>query len=71
LEDFNVITPCGIIGKGVTSLAKIKGEVQDIEIAKKNLIKAIEVVFKISFQIEDKVKMLGEVEKWKKENQNG
>jgi lipoyl(octanoyl) transferase len=71
LEDFNVITPCGIIGKGVTSLANIKGEEQDMELAKKNLIKAIEEVFKISFKIEDKEKMLGEVDKWKKENQNG
>lgn len=71
LEDFNVITPCGIIGKGVTSLSKIKGEEQDMESAKKNLIKAIEEVFKISFSIEAEEKMLGEVDKWKKENQNG
>ena len=71
LEDFNVITPCGIIGKGVTSLSKIKGEEQDIESAKKNLIKAIEEVFKITFRIEIEEKMLGEVDKWKKENQNG
>lgn len=71
LEDFNVITPCGIIGKGVTSLSKIKGEEQDIESAKKNLIKAIEEVFKITFRIEVEEKMLGEVDKWKKENQNG
>lgn len=71
LEDFNVITPCGIIGKGVTSLSKIKGEEQDMESAKKNLIKAIEEVFKISFRIEAEEKMLGEVDKWKKENQNG
>lgn len=71
LEDFNVITPCGIIGKGVTSLSKIKGEEQDMEAAKKNLIKAIEEVFKISFKIEGEEKMLGEVDKWKKENLNG
>ncbi|KAF0092229.1 MAG: lipoyl(octanoyl) transferase [Fusobacteria bacterium] len=71
LEDFNVITPCGIIGKGVTSLAKLKDEPQDMNEAKKNLTKAIEEVFKISFQIEDKEKMLGEVDKWKKENLNG
>lgn len=71
LEDFNVITPCGIIGKGVTSLSKIKGEGQDMEAAKKNLIKAIEEVFKISFKIEGEEKMLGEVDKWKKENLNG
>lgn len=71
LEDFNVITPCGIIGKGVTSLSKIKGERQDMEAAKKNLIKAIEEVFKISFKIEGEEKMLGEVDKWKKENLNG
>lgn len=71
LEDFNVITPCGIIGKGVTSLSKIKGEGQDMEAAKKNLIKAIEEVFKISFKIEAEEKMLGEVDKWKKENLNG
>lgn len=71
LEDFNVITPCGIIGKGVTSLSKIMGEGQDMEAAKKNLIKAIEEVFKISFKIEGEEKMLGEVDKWKKENQNG
>lgn len=71
LEDFNVITPCGIIGKGVTSLSKIKSEEQDIESAKKNLIKAIEEVFKITFRIEVEEKMLGEVDKWKKENQNG
>lgn len=71
LEDFNVITPCGIIGKGVTSLSKIKGEKQEMESAKKNLIKAIEEVFKISFKIEAEEKLLGEVDKWKKENQNG
>lgn len=71
LEDFNVITPCGIIGKGVTSLSKIKGEEQDMEAAKKNLIKAIEEVFKISFKIEGEERMLGEVDKWKKENLNG
>ena len=71
LEDFNVITPCGIIGKGVTSLSKIMGEGQDMEAAKKNLIKAIEEVFKISFKIEAEEKMLGEVDKWKKENLNG
>lgn len=71
LEDFNVITPCGIIGKGVTSLSKIMGEEQDMESAKKNLIMAIEEVFKISFKIEAEEKMLGEVDKWKKENLNG
>ncbi len=71
LEDFNVITPCGIIGKGVTSLSKLKNENQNMDEAKKNLIKSIEEVFKITFKIERKEKLLGEVEKWYKENQNG
>ncbi|MDD2370885.1 MAG: lipoyl(octanoyl) transferase LipB [Firmicutes bacterium] len=71
LDDFNVITPCGIIGKGVTSLSKLQDEVQNMDEAKKNLIKSIEEVFKITFKIEDKEKMLGEVEIWNKENQIG
>lgn len=71
LDDFQVITPCGIVGKGVTSLEKLTGKKQDMAEAKKNLVRAIEEVFKISFRTEDKEKMLGELDKWKKENQNG
>jgi len=71
LDDFNVITPCGIIGRSVTSLSKLKGEAQDMVFAKKYLIKSIEEVFNITFKIENKEKLLGEVEKWYKENQNG
>lgn len=71
LQDFQVITPCGIQGRGVTSLEKILGERQDIEGAKDNLKQAIESVFDIKVNPCDKEKWLGEIKAWNNANQNG
>lgn len=71
LEDFNAITPCGIIGKGVTSLEKLTGAKQDMVQVKKNLALAIADVFGIEYRMEDPEKWLGEIKEWNKENLNG
>lgn len=71
LSDFDVITPCGIVGRGVTSVEKVTGEKQDMEKVKGNLIKSIEEVFNTKLQRESKERLMEEVEKWRKENQNG
>ena len=71
LEDFNAITPCGIIGRGVTSLEKLTGRKQDLDQVKKNLAQAIAEVFEIEYVPEIKEKWLGEINEWNKENLNG
>ena len=71
LEDFNAITPCGIIGRGVTSLEKLTGKKQDLDQVKKNLAQAIAEVYEIEYTPEIKEKWLGEINEWNKENLNG
>ena len=71
LSDFDVITPCGIVGRGVTSVEQVTGEKQNMEKVKENLIKSIEEVFNTHLQRESKERLMEEVEKWRKENQNG
>jgi len=72
LQDFRLITPCGIVGKEVTSLEKITGKKQDMAIAKKNLIQAVETVFDIELTEVGKEAFLGEINPWNnKENPIG
>lgn len=71
LDDFRVITPCGIIDRSVTSLEKILGQPQDMEIVRANLQKTIEDVFDIKFKEETLENLNKEVQLWKKENQIG
>ena len=70
LSDFDVITPCGIVGRGVTSVEQVTGEKQNMEKVKENLIKSIEEVFNTHLQRESKERLMEEVEKWRKEKQH-
>jgi lipoyl(octanoyl) transferase len=50
LRFFDLIVPCGIQDKGVTSMEKILGHAPDFESVKKSVIRNFERVFPIQFQ---------------------
>ena len=52
LEYFNYINPCGFTDKGVTSLEKEKGSVQDIGKVKELLKDNLKIVFDLSWRLE-------------------
>ncbi|WP_291635210.1 lipoyl(octanoyl) transferase LipB [Clostridium sp.] len=54
LEHFKLINPCGFTDKGVTSLEKLLGESQDIDIAINHIIKHFSDLFSVKPQIIDK-----------------
>ena len=71
LEDFQAITPCGIQGRGVTSLEALLGAPQDMEEARQKLLEAIMEVFGITLIPRERDQWLGEIEQWHKESLNG
>ncbi|MCJ7688399.1 MAG: lipoyl(octanoyl) transferase LipB [Clostridiaceae bacterium] len=54
LEHFKLINPCGFTDKGVTSLEKLLGESQDIDIVINHIIKHFTDLFSMKPQIIDK-----------------
>jgi lipoyl(octanoyl) transferase len=50
LSYFTLINPCGIIGKGVTSLAKLTGSKMDMATVLNQVKKSFEAVFQLSFE---------------------
>ena len=71
LEDFQAITPCGIQGRGVTSLEALLGEPQKMEEAREKLLEAIMEVFGITLIPRERDQWVGEIEQWHKESLNG
>ena len=71
LKDFELINPCGILDRGVTSLEELVGEKLDLELVKDQLKKTIEEVFETTLIWEEKDIWLKEIDKWKTENLNG
>ncbi|MCL6567974.1 MAG: lipoyl(octanoyl) transferase, partial [Meiothermus silvanus] len=45
LEDFSVIVPCGLVGKGVTSLQKLLGREVPLEEVKARVVEAFKTEF--------------------------
>ena len=71
LKDFELINPCGILDRGVTSLEELVGGKLDLELVKDQLKKTIEKVFETNLIWEEKDIWLKEIDKWKTENLNG
>lgn len=71
LKDFELINPCGILDRGVTSLEELVGGKLDLEQVKDQLKKTIEEVFETTLIWEEKDIWLKEIDKWKTENLNG
>lgn len=71
LKDFELINPCGILDRGVTSLEELVGGKLDLEQVKDQLKKTIEKVFETNLIWEEKDIWLKEIDKWKTENLNG
>jgi len=46
LDHFDVIVPCGLPNKGVTSLEKILGEKQDVNVAKEHVLRYFKNIYK-------------------------
>lgn len=62
LENFKLINPCGIIGKGVTSLEKLSGYSHDIDKVIEQVVKYFSIVFDVQIEFIDKCdlyKLLG------------
>jgi lipoyl(octanoyl) transferase len=62
LEHFKWINPCGFTDKGVTSLKKLLGEAQDMDIVMNHIIKYFSVLFNIEPEIIDKEVFLRKLE---------
>lgn len=71
LADFQMITPCGIPDRAVTSLEKETGIREDMVVIKEKMIATINKVFNIELKKETEESLASEVEKWNKENQIG
>ena len=71
LNDFQMITPCGIPDREVTSLERAIGHIEDMNQIKEKMIQTINKVFNINLEKEKEESLMNEVEKWNKENQIG
>ena len=71
LDDFQMIIPCGISDRDVTSLEKEIGHIECIDKVKANIVQVVNKVFDINLKKEKEENLLNEVEKWNKENQVG
>ena len=71
LKDFELINPCGILDRRITSLEELVGGKLDLEQVKDQLKKTIEEVFETTLIWEEKDIWLKEIDKWKTENLNG
>lgn len=62
LENFKWINPCGFTDKGVTSLEKLLGKSQDMDIVINQIVKHFTAVFNMEAEIIDKETFLRKVE---------
>lgn len=62
LEHFRFINPCGLTGKGVTSLKKLLGSPQDLEMNMQHIIKHFSALFQSEPEIVEKEVFLHKIE---------